>query len=104
MEHILAERTLKVEVDGQPDATLRVVVGLPVMVDALEYRTDIEIHGPEAGAVLKRWIFGVDAWQSVCGALWICPVLAHSVCDNDARITYNGDENWSEGKAPAPWP
>ena len=41
MEHILAERTLKIEVDGLPDATLRVVIGQPVMVSDDEYRTDI---------------------------------------------------------------
>jgi hypothetical protein len=102
MEHILAERTLKVEVDGQPDATLRVMVGWPVMVDALEYRTDLELHGPEAGAVLKRWTLGGDAWQSVRHAFWICRDLARSVCNTNARITYQGDESWSEEMPPVP--
>jgi hypothetical protein len=102
MEHILAERTLKVEVDGLPDATLRVVVGLPVMVRETEYKTDIEFHGPEAGAVLKRWTLGDDAWQSVRHAFWICRDLARSVCNTNARITYQGDENWSEEMPPVP--
>ena len=44
VEHILAERTLTVELDGQPTTTLRVVVGVPVMVSATEYRTDMSAN------------------------------------------------------------
>jgi hypothetical protein len=104
MEHILAERTLKIEVDGLPDATLRVVIGRPVMASTGIYRTDIELHGPEPGSVLKRHIIGADAWQSVVGSFWAVPVMVHTRCNTHARITHDGEEDWSGVKAPLPLP
>ena len=104
MEHILADRTLKIEVDGLPDATLRVVIGQPVMVSDDEYRTDIELHGPEPGSVLRRYMIGSDAWQATCLAFWIVPVMVHTRCNTHARITHNGEEDWSCVKAPLPLP
>jgi hypothetical protein len=104
MEHILAERTLKIEVDGLPDATLRVVVGVPVMVTNENYRTDIELHGPEPGSVLERYSLGADAWQSVTNAFWAVPVMVHTRCNSNARITHDGEEDWHGLRAPLPLP
>ena len=71
MPDILAERTLTVELEGQPNMTIRVVVGYPTMVREGEYQTLLKFHGPSAGAVLERPIRGGDAWQSVRHAFWI---------------------------------
>jgi hypothetical protein len=95
MERILAERTVTVEVDGQPVDTMRVMVGFPVMVDEGEWQTEIEIHGPRDWAVLKNAISGVDAWQSVRGAFWLCLDLVRSRASSKARLTHEGQEDWS---------
>jgi hypothetical protein len=96
MQNILAERTVTVELDGHPARTIRVVVGLPAKISNREYQTVVELHGPEAGAVLERSIGGVDAWQSVRHAFWICRDLVRSLVPASARLTCEGDENWSD--------
>ncbi len=102
MERILAERTLTVELDGQPSTTMRVVVGYPTLTSEGEYQTLLEFHGPSAGAVLERRIRGGDAWQSVRHAFWGCRDIAQSIVNSNARLTYNGNENWSTEMPPLP--
>ena len=102
MERILAERTLTVELDGQPSMTMRVLVGWPTLRPDGEYQTLLEFHGPEAGAVLERPIRGGDAWQSVRHAFWISKDPARGVVNTNARLTYEGDENWSNEMPPLP--
>jgi hypothetical protein len=102
MERILAERILTVELDGQPSTTLRVVVGWPTMLPEGEYQTLLEFHGPGEGAVLERPIRGGDAWQSVRHAFWLCRDLARGIVNSNARLTYQGDENWSDEMPPLP--
>jgi hypothetical protein len=40
--------------DGLPDATFACRSGCSVMVSDDEYRTDIELHGPEPNSVLSK--------------------------------------------------
>ena len=68
------------------------------------HRTDIELHGPEPDSVLRRYMIGSDAWQATCLAFWIVPVMVHTLCNTHARITHNGEEDWSCVKAPLPLP
>jgi hypothetical protein len=102
MQNVLAERTVTVELDGEPTTTIRVVVGFPARISDHEYQTVLELHGPEAGAVLERTIGGIDAWQSVRHAFWISRDLVRSLISTSARVTHQGDENWSEELPPVP--
>jgi hypothetical protein len=44
-------------------------------------------------------MIGSDAWQATCLAFWIVPVMVHTRCNTHARITHNGEEDWSCVKA-----
>jgi hypothetical protein len=95
MESILAERTVNVEVDGQPAGTIRVAIGMPVKVDDGEWKAAVEIHGPGEDPPLVQCFVGVDAWQAVKSAFWISVPLVRSRAPADARLTFLGDEDWS---------
>lgn len=95
MEHVLAERTVEVSVNGQSVGTIRIEIGMPTKVDDDEWKIAVDIHGPGNEPPLQKHFVGIDAWQAIRHAFWIAVVLVETRIDPDARVTFNGGDNWS---------
>jgi hypothetical protein len=90
MEHVLSERTTRVEREGEPTKYLRAPIGQPTKSVTFddEYEIQVEIQGPDEGDALNRVFRAGDAWQAVRFAFRLVYDQAYSRVRTGSRLTF----------------
>ncbi len=87
---IIAERTLDIELPGDPDKkVIRILLGKPAP-SGEAWGATYEIHGPGPEEVVQRTVYGVDALQALALVLHVLPAEL-SRYEHRGRITHQGN-------------